>query len=730
MCVTGGVTLGQLFDELKRRNVIRVAVAYVVSAWLVLQVADIAIDNIGAPEWVFSVFLLAGGLFFLPVLFFSWAYEITPEGVKKESEVDRDHSITHRTGRKLDLITIGMLVAVVAFVMVERTWYSQPVEVATDASVETASEITTTTSSEKSIAVLAFDDLSPEGDQAFFVEGLSEEILNVLAQVPGLKVAGRTSSFAFKGKDADLREIGEALNVAHILEGSVRKAGNRIRVTAQLIQASDGFHLFSKTYDRDLTDVFAVQDDLAALIGEALQTELTGENDIPTVAQTSIEAYDLYLLARQRIHSRSPQLMTEAIELLDQALKIDPDYAPALAQKALAINLMSDGPGAYGDIPEAVAMDEGLKLIARALELDPDLAEAHAILGLINTDRPGMHDDAVASLRYALELNPNMDNGKNWLANITLDYAEAVDLYEQVVLRDPLHGAAFNNLILAYLDMGQFDQAEALITRTSRISGPDSNIRQALGSVAVMRGDLSTAIRDFEYATDVNQHDSIAKLWLAWSLFRIGDMERVEEVGRPGQVLIARAYQGEFDAVDRMIAEADFQSGERLGLVQSAFTYLLWRGRPAEVINIVNEKFGGHDALLKDLPVYGFFGTSYLGTLAKAYREEGMTEEFDATIETMQSVLETQRARGSDTWVHWVSQAEYAALTGDVEAAVAHLQTALDKGFSSVEPPLRAFNSLEDDPAFQTILATSLERANQERAELGMGPYEQPLFLE
>ncbi|MDH3819848.1 MAG: adenylyl cyclase, partial [Gammaproteobacteria bacterium] len=251
--------MGQLFDELKRRNVIRVAVAYVVSAWLVLQVADVAIDNIGAPEWVFSVFLLAGAVFFVPVLVFSWAYEITPEGVKRESEVDRSHSITHRTGRKLDLITIGMLVAVVAFVMAERTWFSQPVDVAADAPADSTSEITATSASEKSIAVLAFDDLSPEGDQAFFVEGLSEEILNVLAQVPGLKVAGRTSSFAFKGKDSDLREIGEALNVAHILEGSVRKAGNRIRVTAQLIQASDGFHLFSKTYDRDLTDVFAVQ---------------------------------------------------------------------------------------------------------------------------------------------------------------------------------------------------------------------------------------------------------------------------------------------------------------------------------------------------------------------------------------------------------------------------------------------------------------------------------------
>jgi TolB-like protein/Tfp pilus assembly protein PilF len=724
------VTLGQLFDELKRRNVFRVGVAYVVSAWLVLQVVDVVINNIGAPDWVFSVFILAGTVFFVPVLIFAWAYELTPEGLKRETEVDRSHSITHRTGRKLDLITIGMLVLVVAFVMIERTWLSQPVEVASDASVDTTSDVMAATANEKSIAVLAFDDLSPEGDQAFFVEGLSEEILNVLAQVPGLKVAGRTSSFAFKGKHADLREIGEALNVAHILEGSVRKAGNRIRVTAQLIQASDGFHLFSQTYDRDLTDVFAVQDDLAALIGKALHAEVTGEDNIPTVAQTSIEAYDLYLLARQRIHSRSPELMSEAIGLLDQALEIDPDYAPALAQKALALILMSDGPGAYGDIPEAVANAEGLKLIARALELDPELAEAHAILGLINTDQPGMYDDAVASLRYALELNPNMDNGKNWLANLTLDFAEAVDLYEQVVLRDPLHGAAFNNLVLAYLDLAQYDKVEALITRTSRISGPDANIRQALGSAAVMRGDLSTAIRDFGYAIDVNQHDSVAKLWLAWSLFRLGDMERAEEVGRPGQVLIVRAFQGEFDAVDRMIAEADFRSGERLGLFQGASAYLLWRGRSADIIDIVDDEFGGLDELLKELPASGFFGTNYLGTLAKAYREEGMTEEFDTTIQAMQSVLETQRARGSDTWVHWVSQAEYAALTGDVEAAVGHLQTALDKGFSSVVPPLGAFDSLEDDPRFEAILATSLERANRERVELGMGPYERPLLLE
>ena len=299
-----------------------------------------------------------------------------------------------------------------------------------------------------------------------------------------------------------------------------------------------------------------------------------------------------------------------------------------------------------------------------------------------------------------------------------------------MVLRDPLHGAAFNNLILAYLDQAQYDKVERLITRTSRISGPDSNIRQALGSVAAMKGDLSTSIRDFEYALDVNPHDSIAKLWLAWSFFRIGDMERVEEIGRPGQVLTARAYQGEFDAVDRMIAEADFESGERFGLFQASSAYLLWRGRPAEIIDIVDEEFGGLDALLKDLPVGAYFGTNYLGTLAKAYLEEGKKEEYGVAIEAMRSALERQRARGSDSWVHWFSQAEYAVLIGDVDAAASHLQVVLDKGFSSVVRPLATFEALADDQRFQAFRATALERVNRERAELGMGPYERPLLFE
>ena len=254
---SGAQGLGRHFDELKRRNVIRVAVTYLIAAWLVLQVADLVLENISAPDWIMQVFMLAFALGFPLALIFSWAYELTPEGLKREHEVDRDRSITHTTGRRLNQITIGLLIAVILFVSFERTFSP----IATE-----SAPVATAAVADKSLAVLAFEDLSAEGDHAYFAEGLSEELLNVLSQVTDLKVAGRTSSFAFKGQNKDLREIGEILKVAHILEGSVRTSGNRIRVTAQLINASDGFHLFSETYDRDLTDIFAVQDDIAAKI--------------------------------------------------------------------------------------------------------------------------------------------------------------------------------------------------------------------------------------------------------------------------------------------------------------------------------------------------------------------------------------------------------------------------------------------------------------------------------
>lgn len=720
--------LGQLFNELKRRNVIRVAIAYVVSAWLVLQVVDVVLNNIEAPAWVFSAFMLAGAVFFVPVLLFSWAYELTPEGVKRETEVERDRSITRQTGRKLDLITIGMLVAVVGFVLVEdRLFLGGTVD---SASGDVAEEVVATAVDDKSIAVLAFDDMSPGGDQAFFAEGLSEEILNVLAQMPGLKVAGRTSSFAFKEQETDLREIGEALNVAHVLEGSVRKAGDRIRVTAQLIQTSDGFHLFSKTYDRDLTDVFAVQDEIAALIGTALKSELNDGEAIPSAMPTSLETYDLYLLARQRIHSRNPDLMSEALEMLDEALEIDPDYAPALAQRALVLSLMSDGPGAYGDIPAAVAEAEGLALIERALEIDPKLAEAHAIFGLIIYQMPGRLDEAIASLRYALELNPNMDDGKNWLANATPDFDEAVELYKQVLERDPLYGPAFNNLIQNYMDFADFDRSEELIARVARITGPDANVRQALGTVALMRGDLSGAVRDLGYAHEVNPNAEVVRGWLNFALFQVGDLQRASTFGTQVASMPVLAAMGDFDAVDQLIEQYGSLSGNPVFLVGNTAIYLVQRGQAARVVDIVNEHYGSVSGLLEMWPVDAYFGTIYLGPLALAYSLAGMDAEHQLLMDTMKSVLEKQQARGSDNWVQWVSRAQYSALAGDKDTAVDQLQTAFDKGFAVVEIANPVFDVLGDDERYVAIRSKIIARANQERVKLGMGPYEPPIVFD
>jgi TolB-like protein len=723
------VALGQFFNELKRRNVVRVAAAYLVSGWLVLQVVDVVISNIGAPQWVFSVFLLAGVVFFIPVLVFSWAYELTPEGLKRESEVDRSDSITSQTGRKLNLVTIGMLVAVVGFVILERVMFPVATEVPPAVAEVDDTEVTVTTVDDKSIAVLAFDDLSPGGDQAFFAEGLSEEILNVLAQVPGLKVAGRTSSFAFRGKDTDLREIGEILNVAHVLEGSVRKAGDRIRVTAQLIQASDGFHLFSKTYDRDLTDVFSVQDEIAALIGEALEAELQGASALPVVAETDVEAYDLYLLARQRIHSRNPVLMEEAIGMLDAALAIDADYAPALAQRGLVTHLMSDALGAYGDIPAAIANEQGLAFVDRALALDPGLAEAHAVRGLLVMVPGGVdNSEAIASLERALELNPNMDEGKTWLANASRDRDLKISLYEEVVARDPMFGPAFNNLITNYMGLGRLDDSEALIRRVARITGPDENVRQALATVELFRGDLSAASEDFNYAYEANPNASVVQLWYAGTLYRLGEFERALTVGIPDQALRVHAALGDFEAADRLLAEPDFATRSRLQM-QDAANYLTARGRSDEIVGIVNRTDGGLPKLLQEVREDDSASTRYLGPLAYAYLQAGRVAEYRSLLAAMKDALDRQQAKGSNNQFHWWSQAQYAVLTGDLEKGAMYLERAFDSGATRVFGFEPLWDLAADDARFEAIFAKIIARGNAERAELGLDPFRPPLGL-
>ena len=298
------------FTELKRRNVIRVGLAYAVLSWLLLQVGDVLFDALRLDDSALTVMLAILALGFAPVVIFAWIYELTPEGVKRESEIDRSQSITGQTGHRLNITIVVLLVAALGLF----AWES----FVDGDSVQAPSSASTAQAGERSIAVLPFADMSAEGDQAYFGDGIAEELLNVLAQVDGLKVAARTSSFKFRGDDHDIGEIGEALNVATVLEGSVRKVGNQVRITAQLIDVAAGYHLWSETYDRELDNILAVQDDIAESIADALKLELQLQSGGGSSRADIGEAYDLYLRQGRAGGAARPRARPDASRRADR----------------------------------------------------------------------------------------------------------------------------------------------------------------------------------------------------------------------------------------------------------------------------------------------------------------------------------------------------------------------------------------------------------------------------
>ncbi len=299
-------------SEIKRRNVLRMALLYGVTAWLIMQVADVVIGLATLPEWSGQAVLGVLAVGFPIALIFAWIYEITPEGVKLEKEVDRSESITHITGRRMDFVVIAVLAAAVIVFAYDKWWlgpndgFRPP---------------------PNSIAVLAFANMSPDADQEFFSDGISEELLSLLAKVPELQVISRTSAFSFKDKDVKLTDVARELNVAHILEGSIRWAGDRLRITAQLIDTQSDSHLWSETYDRTLDDIFVIQDEIAAAVVDKLKVTLLGA--APMVDETDPQAYALYLQARFLSRQGTPENWERAIAMFEQVLAIDPGYAPA-----------------------------------------------------------------------------------------------------------------------------------------------------------------------------------------------------------------------------------------------------------------------------------------------------------------------------------------------------------------------------------------------------------------
>jgi TolB-like protein/Tfp pilus assembly protein PilF len=467
------------FAELKRRNVFRVAAAYAVVAWLLIEISDTIFPRLGLPEWTVT-FVIALLLLGFPVaLFFAWAYELTPEGLKREQDVDRSESITPHTGKKLDRAIMVVLALGLAFFAFDKfVLYPQrdaalkaTLSADTAVAVEEAreagrSEAVTAAEDNRSIAVLAFADMSPEGDQEYLSDGIAEELLNLLAKIPELRVISRSSAFSYKGKDIKLAQVAEELNVAHILEGSVRKAGNRVRITAQLIDARSDTHMWSETYERQLEDVFAIQDEISAAIVESLRGTINLDVDEApsSTAVVNLEAHDAYLRGRYLLAKRNVE---GAVREFEKAISIEPDYALAHAQLAIAYQL------GYLRITITESMAKAAPHAEKAMALDPSLAEAHAAAGFFSWTMEESKE-ALRHLEQAVRINPNYADVYNWMAQI-LDwslgrYSEAFAMRQKAVQLDPLSVPALRNYAASLIARGRFAEAERELEKLASLA--------------------------------------------------------------------------------------------------------------------------------------------------------------------------------------------------------------------------------------------------------------------
>lgn len=572
------------FAELKRRNVIRVGAAYVVVSWLIIQVVETIFPVFDIADDTIRMVIILLALGFIPALMFAWAFELTPQGLMKESEVDRSQSVTHHTGKKLDRTIIVLLVLGLAYFAYDKYVVApeqlEALEAQKTAEVEAAKEdvraqAQVETEIDKSIAVLAFQDMSPNKDQEYFSDGIAEELLNLLARIPELKVISRSSAFSYKGKDITLSKIGEQLNVAHILEGSVRKSGNQIRITAQLIEAKTDTHLWSHTYDRTLDNVFAIQDEIAATVVEELKLTLLGAP--PKAQEVNPEAYALLLQGRQLSRLQSPEGYVQAIELLKQALAIEPNYPRALDMLATiylnqAISFLRPWDEGYALAREATD---------KALAIDPDYAESYSRLGWISMGYDKDLAQAARHFQRALELEPNslaiIGNSAALLGRLNrID--EAIEVNEYLASADPVNPIRHGNLAGSYAQAERWDEAIASI-QTALVLSPDySRAQFRLGLALLAKGNPESALVAFA------KDEGVARRLLGESLaeYALGNIAESDkalntlitehEYAAYG-IAVTMAYRNEADLAFEWLAKAAENDGPLLQGIHTNYNF-------------------------------------------------------------------------------------------------------------------------------------------------------------
>jgi TolB-like protein/Tfp pilus assembly protein PilF len=582
------------------------------------------------------------------------------------------------------------------------------VQTTTEAVTEQAAASSNAETADKSIAVLAFTDLSPGGDQAYFSDGISEEILNVLAQIPDLHVTSRSSAFSFKGKGVDIPTVAKQLGVANILEGSVRKSGKRIRITAQLIDARTDKHLWSETYDRELDDIFAVQDEIATAISDALRVKLALDTAVdealqPTVIEAAnTDAYDAYLRGRGLIHLRGQENLEDAVRHLERSLRLDTNFASAHAQLAIATALLMESPQTYGTLSLEEVRRKAIPHLERALELEPNLAEAHGGLGLLAMNS-GDLTSAIEYARRAVELNPSYSDAMNWL-QITLQvlghYEEREATLKQLLVTDPMTIVGRSNYATWLGDTGRVEEgheiADQLLAQSLR-SGYSVHAHISDHGEGKIAESLSWALRAH---TEDPSNTSVSRHAMAGFIYvgEYGEARRINDT----LAYIVDIAEGRFDEAIQATQRKMLLDPENEAVIGPAAYVLYVAGRIDEALPLYERL---RDFRPEGRPIWvSPFQNEATMQLALARRKVGDEDDAQAAARIAEQDHAALSAAGAKDQFQYRTEAMIGAFQNNPDRVIAALKSAMQHGLRDPAffgDPI--FEDLWDEPRFVAI---------------------------
>jgi len=718
-----------LFEELKRRNVLRVGAAYVVTAWLLIQVAETIFPLFGFGDTPARMVVIVLAIGFVPAMIFAWVFQLTPEGLKKDEDVDRSQPIATQTGKKLDRVIIVVLVLALGYFSFDKFVLSparetEIAEQARHAGAEQALEQSRIqVQHEKSIAVLPFTTRSSQQDTVFFADGIHDDLLTRLANIGSLKVISRTSVLQYRDTVRNLRDIGRELGATSILEGGIQQAGGNVRINMQLINAETDEHLWAQTYDRALTleNVFTIQSEIAEAIATQLAATLSPaeQTRIRQKPTLNFDAHNAYIKGRQLFSDQSFTALRAAQTAFEQAIEIDPDYVDARVGLAHAYAQLAH----TGAITKQVMLDSGQRHIERAITDDPEHSYAQAVYGLYRYAMS--RDDAEETFRYAIELNPNNVDALDIYADFLRDevrHQEALPIILRALELDPLSVSLFHDLGRSEVALGRFDEAQYAFKRISQINPGNPYAAHGSGLATILSGELYKAAYWSDRGqimdpADFEQPSTSAIIYTSLGNFEMAE-QRIQDalvlgedqpvplaaqahylkvVGKPEKALaIARAYLANQledrweseEKILRLVQEAAIASGdyeEALGWYRKLIPECLDAPPGVDASNIQKAVDLAHLLLLND-----------------------QKDQAETLLNVIVQRYDEMYTLGSANYPLGIAKVDALALLGQKSDAIAELQKAVDDGFRLLWRWETEFNrnhaSLLSDPGYIAII--------------------------